>query len=694
MNMVSNWLLENSLIVAAALPIVWLVGRCRSTRPAELHLLWLVLLVKLVTPPVAQWPLALDDIARLFRPQAGLERTASFDTAIPRIDFVDAEVEVTTAEVVVVSEDELALATLSPADPSISADVAPASASFPWQRLLLWTWATGTGIVVVVSLSRLLRLARFLRNAEPAPPELQSLVARVAEQFRLTPVPVVQARAFASPCIACLGRPVMLWPDSLCIEDDPRGAESIIAHELAHLARRDHWVARFELLALWAGWWNPLFWFVRWQLHESRELACDALSMEIASHDRRAFAELLLEFSQVRRPALSAVSMVGTGIAARFSLRRRLRMLFDHRVSGRLSFASMALAGAFGLAVLPGFTQGEEKSEDAAPVQEEVGQVIELKVDLKDFEGGQSEDVVKTIKAIEPVVDVDLSDLEISIDNTKPVPEETKPQLVVEAISDDVVESKPGKSTIKKYRVVADGKKAIAEDSDAAQVGDALKLHEGAESIRVRLLAPNVVQIEEIGPNLNSTRVLKLQIADGDPRPKKTRTTKPDPKSGKVLLNGDEDATPREFAIDAYLADRIMAGTSLRGVEVPADGEVAQAARQLEQARAEVAKMAAQAAQERARDDHKRSVQIMEAKMRGDLESLKEDVELAELGVMEKQVELEEAAEQVKKLPDDSGAARRLKLAELAVKRAQLEVSRARRRLGRQDAGQSGLQGM
>jgi beta-lactamase regulating signal transducer with metallopeptidase domain len=679
MNHVPNWLIENSIIVAAALPIVWLVGRCRSTRPAELHLLWLVLLVKLVTPPVAQWPLALDDVAALLQPTGSTAQTVSPEIDVQQTGVIEEELELAIEELSGLSADELTLASVVPTGTPTELGDESTSKPFPWKALLIGTWAAGTSIVVGLSLLRLLRLIRFLRGAEPAPSELQTLIARIAEQYRLQPVPAFLAKGFASPCICCLGRPVMLWPDSLCVEDDPRGSESIIAHELAHIARRDHWVARFELLALWSGWWNPLFWLVRWQLHESRELACDALSMEVAAPDRRAFAELLLEFSQVRRPALSAVSMVGAGIAARFSLRRRLRMLFDHRVSGRLSLASFALAAAFGVAVLPGFTRGQEKSDDAATLQEEVGGVIEVKVDVKDSDSAKSEDAAPVIEDIS--VDVESA---VNLEALDPVVAD------VELVFDDIVDPTDlsedakvdKKDLIKRYRVVTGAKPRPPEesdDSDDVEGGELFKLHEGVQSIRVRLLGPNVVQIEEIGPNLNSVRVLKLHGGKPDPQPKKTRTIKMDPES--KVLHFDEGGRVHKVEIDAKLAELTTEIESAKADAARAQQDVARAmVEKVKAASAQRAEMAKKMVAEK--QAHAAEFQISRVRYDADRESLQEELELAELGMMEKQIELEEAAEHAKKAPDDSAAARRLKLAELGVRRAKVEAGRIQRRLG------------
>jgi hypothetical protein len=52
------WLLQNLLTVSVLLPFVCIACRLLRNRPAVQHALWLVVLVRLVTPPVVSWSLS------------------------------------------------------------------------------------------------------------------------------------------------------------------------------------------------------------------------------------------------------------------------------------------------------------------------------------------------------------------------------------------------------------------------------------------------------------------------------------------------------------------------------------------------------------------------------------------------------------------------------------------------------------
>jgi beta-lactamase regulating signal transducer with metallopeptidase domain len=46
-----------------------------------------------------------------------------------------------------------------------------------------------------------------------------------------------------SPLLWCVGRSRLVWPNTLTDEDAINRSRGIITHELAHVRRRDHWVA-------------------------------------------------------------------------------------------------------------------------------------------------------------------------------------------------------------------------------------------------------------------------------------------------------------------------------------------------------------------------------------------------------------------------------------------------------------------
>src|SRR5437667_428240 len=80
-----------------------------------------------------------------------------------------------------------------------------------------------------------------------------------------------------SPVLWTIGRtPRLLFPAGLLERLDREQREALLAHELAHWRRRDHWVRLVELAVLVLYWWHPVVWWARRELHEAEEQCCDA----------------------------------------------------------------------------------------------------------------------------------------------------------------------------------------------------------------------------------------------------------------------------------------------------------------------------------------------------------------------------------------------------------------------------------
>ena len=148
----------------------------------------------------------------------------------------------------------------------------------------------------------------------------------------------------------------------MCDRDDIIRSRSVIAHELAHARRGDHYLAWLELVAGLCWWWNPLFWFVRKRLRESAELACDAIALSVCPQSRRTYAELLLALSSSSSPAIPA-PVLGIRAGSTTSFERRLNMILSERVSGKVPAWGLAAAAALALFALPGWSLGQNPAE-------------------------------------------------------------------------------------------------------------------------------------------------------------------------------------------------------------------------------------------------------------------------------------------------------------------------------------------
>ena len=344
------WVVQNVAIAAVLAAAVALVCRLTKIGPVARHALWLMVLVKLVTPPLVVWPWAVPDVFGLtaLRADAGGRR-------------IDAGVRLTPVALSTPSAGAPdAIANGTPVEIDRAADRSVpgiASAIWPW---MLGIWAAGSLGVLGVEATRGARLARRVRAGAPADPAIAKRAKELAAAIGIRPVRMVTVAGLPSPAVWSFGGPVLMWPGALEIDTTGDCVDGLLVHELAHVKRGDHLIGWLELAAGIVWWWNPLFWIVRSALREQAELSCDAWVISALPHGRRAYAESLLALSGATAPRVASPSLVVVGIHAtsRRVLERRLVMIMKGRAPVRLSLGALLAITLVAGATLPAWALG------------------------------------------------------------------------------------------------------------------------------------------------------------------------------------------------------------------------------------------------------------------------------------------------------------------------------------------------
>ncbi len=163
-------------------------------------------------------------------------------------------------------------------------------------------WFHGIWIVGVVAwfscaLVKILRFRKWVKNAFPAPGALQRECDRLADRMGVSARPqLLLVCGSISPMIwSAGGVPKLLFPLELLARLSRDGRETLLLHELAHIKRGDHWVRVVELFTTGIYWWHPAVWLARREIHCAEEESCDAMVLSYMSSSGRVYADALLE---------------------------------------------------------------------------------------------------------------------------------------------------------------------------------------------------------------------------------------------------------------------------------------------------------------------------------------------------------------------------------------------------------------
>jgi bla regulator protein BlaR1 len=171
-------------------------------------------------------------------------------------------------------------------------------------QLLAFIWLAGACIVALRWAATWLQVRAVARAAAP-----------LAIAF---PIPVRSSAAVREAGVFGIVNPVLLLPQDMHLQLTPEQLAAVLAHEYAHVRRRDNLTAAVQMLVQTAFWFHPLVWWIGRKLLQERERACDEAVLD-AGHDRVAYATAIIDVCrQLSSPRVMCVAGVsGTDLTRR-----------------------------------------------------------------------------------------------------------------------------------------------------------------------------------------------------------------------------------------------------------------------------------------------------------------------------------------------------------------------------------------
>jgi TolB protein len=333
--------LSNACFAAAIAVVAWTFTKLSSNRHVA-HLLWLLVLIKFVTPPLWTFPLpfarpgtstftALDESASA--PRGSVDGSGAYPMESAARELNDRVVGETATN--------HTLEATSGLSHSLGWNLGP---------IVAWAWLASSLACVCVVLLRIWRFQQAIVAGGTTSNELANRVEHFTRLLGLrNRVRVKILDEDLPPMIWPLGRrPIMLLPKKLMEDLSNAQRDAIIVHELAHLRRRDDAVTLLEACATCLFWWNPVVWLARRQLRAAAEDCCDALVVRTLPGSRRQYGEALLRAAELLSFKESLPVLAST-FGRQSSLKKRIETILAHddecppAAFGKMRFVAMAI---------------------------------------------------------------------------------------------------------------------------------------------------------------------------------------------------------------------------------------------------------------------------------------------------------------------------------------------------------------
>jgi beta-lactamase regulating signal transducer with metallopeptidase domain len=194
-------------------------------------------------------------------------------------------------------------------EPATRSDRSRAHTSAPapdWSKVLWTVYFCGSAAILIRWRLRWEKVARAARNAQLA--------------GEVSGVKMLSSQSISEPGVFGVFRPVLLLPSGIEERLSRAQLEAVIAHEVAHVRRRDNLMGAIHMGVEALFWFYPLVWWIGARLVDERELACDEEVLRLGA-DRETYAAGIIEVCRltVETPVACMSCITGSDLQARIT---------------------------------------------------------------------------------------------------------------------------------------------------------------------------------------------------------------------------------------------------------------------------------------------------------------------------------------------------------------------------------------
>jgi len=214
------------------------------------------------------------------------------------------------------------------------AERAQAPAGIAPRTWLLALWLAGGAVVALAALAQWFRIGRYVTKSVPATSsQLWQMFLEEARALRLSRVPRLRVSGeIHGPFLAGMWRPTIVLPADTEAIFSAAELRGLLAHELAHLKRRDLVWNVLPMLVQCCFYFHPITWLMSRGWGLAQESACDELVLQTRRASPGEYARLLVkcacESRELPRASLAAAGVLGNyrNLERRISAMARIQL--------------------------------------------------------------------------------------------------------------------------------------------------------------------------------------------------------------------------------------------------------------------------------------------------------------------------------------------------------------------------------
>jgi bla regulator protein blaR1 len=229
----------------------------------------------------------------------------------------------------------------------------PAAAKPDWSRFI-WTpaiamWLVGCLVFLAFYLAKSWRIRALVRKASPitcgrAFEALQRLEQTIGRRVQIK---LASSNSSMEPGVFGIFRPVLLMPSGMSERLSDSELEAILAHELAHVRRRDNLMSSVHMFIEALFWFHPMIWWIGAKLVQEREHACDEEVLRLGK-DPQAYAEGILKVCEfyLESPLACVAGVTGA------DMKERIHAIMTSHIGRKLDLTKKLLLACVGISAL------------------------------------------------------------------------------------------------------------------------------------------------------------------------------------------------------------------------------------------------------------------------------------------------------------------------------------------------------